>query len=322
LSQIKAIADGLAQHSACGLGAAARREDAMADSSVLIARPDAHAATALADLMVLLDGTPEDEVRLAHAESLALAHGARIVGVLCNVVPEPVAYSAEFGAVAIAELAAVTRRDGDRTACHLAERFARLGVSNELRRIDAFAASVPSLLATELRAADLLVATLPRRDAECRRWRPALERALFESGHAVYLVPPGYQPRSAMHTALLGWTDTREAARATASALPLLRGLGMVEIATVREPRKNRMGGSEILADIAGHLARHGIEAEVAVLPDDTDAATALIGEAHRIGADLLVIGAFGHSRLSEWVLGGVTRDIIEEAEIPVLMAH
>jgi hypothetical protein len=246
----------------------------MADSTVL-AKPQAGSAAALVDCLVLLDGSAEDEIRLAHAEVLAAPSGVRIIGLFANLLPEPIAYSAEFGAVAIAELAAQTRQDGDRLAEGLARRFTRLGVPNELRRLDAFAASLPNLLATELRTADLLVASLPRGGDVTSRWRAAIERALFESGRGVYLVPPGLPPRASLRTALIGWTDTREAARALAEALPLIKGISRVEIATVRELRRNRMGGSEVLADIAAHLARHGVAAETAVLPDDTDAAFA-----------------------------------------------
>ena len=149
-----------------------------------------------------------------------------------------------------------------------------------------------------------------------------IEAALFGGGHGLYLIPPGFKPREAIRTILVGWLDTREAARAIAEALPLMCVAKSVEVVCIREPGEGRFGGAESLADIATHLARHDVATSVRMLSAEGSAATTLLGEAHRISADLIVTGGYGHSRLREWVLGGVTRDLIHGSDLPILMAH
>ena len=136
------------------------------------------------------------------------------------------------------------------------------------------------------------------------------------------MVPQGQLPRAAIETILVGWIDSREAARAVAEALPLLGLASKVELAYVGGPQSGRFGGAERLADIATHLDRRGVRTSVSVLPVNDTAATALLDEAHRISADLIVSGAYGHSRFREWVLGGTTRDLIGASDLPLLMAH
>ena len=220
----------------------------MADTPLLEPRQSVEAPAHFADIVVLLDGTAEDENRLAHAEALAASHHSRIVGVVANLIPDPVAYSGEFGTVAIAELAEAMRREGDVTCKRLSGRLERLGVENELRRIDDFSAVLSNTMASKSRNADLFVASLPQGSDANLRWRPAIEQVLFETGRGVYLVPVGRPPRATLRTGLIGWSDTRKSARAVAEAMPLLLELGKVEIATVREPRKNRLGGTDPLS--------------------------------------------------------------------------
>jgi nucleotide-binding universal stress UspA family protein len=274
------------------------------------------------DVTVHLDGTSEDEVRLAHAEAIAALGGGHLTGLQTNLLPDPVAYSAEFGVAAIADFEEQVRQEGVRVHRRLVQRFQRLGVRNDLRLIEKPSAVLGSAVAREARTADLFVATCPRDGGGRDSWRGLVEDVLFEGGHSVYLVPPGVEPRSSIRTILVGWTDTREATRAIHEALPLLRLASAVELCHVQEPARGRMGGAEAMADIARHLSRHGVETRLRIASEGRSVGSALLEAAARSGADLVVAGAYGHSRLREWIVGGTTRDLLEMSDVPILMAH
>jgi nucleotide-binding universal stress UspA family protein len=293
----------------------------VASSSEAAAGTRSLSTGAYRDITVHLDGTEQDEIRLAHAEQLCALFGARLTGLFTNMLPDPGIYSGDFGISALGQLTEAAIQDGNATKQKLEQRFARLGVANELRRIDAFTGSIEYAVATEARWSDLFVASCPDGD-ELDRWRSTIERVMFDGGRGLYLVPRAVKPRSAIRTVLIGWVDARQATRALAEALPLIGLATQVRIATVQEAAHGRMGGAEALADIAGHLGRHGIDAVAEVLSDPGMPAAALLDEAHRISADLLVVGAYGHSRFREWVLGGVTEDLLVSADLPLLMAH
>lgn len=274
------------------------------------------------DVLVHLDGTAEDEIRIAHAEAIAVRFEARLTGLHTNILPDIGLYAGEFGGAAVGDISDAVRREGDQVQARLTQRFARLGVTGEIRRLENFPALLEGEAATEARWADLFVGSCPYGAAELERWAPLVERVLFDGGHGLYLVPRGVKPRQDLRTILVGWVDTREAARAVAEALPLLGAAKQVHLATVRESGKGRLGGAEVLADIAAHLDRHGIRATVGLLPDSDAPATMLLAEAHRISADVIVAGAYGHTRLREWVLGGATYDLLQSSDLPILMAH
>lgn len=283
-------------------------------------RPGSHPA--YKNIMVHLDGSSEDECRLAHAEALATRFAAHLTGLYTNMLFDAPMYGGEFALAALADLSEETHRQGDRAVITLTERFRRLNVPNDLRRIETFPNILEQKVASETRAADLLVASCPSSKPELERWRYLVEMALFDGNRGVYLVPPGNKPRDAVKSVLVGWVDTREAARAIAEALPLLVIASQVHLVTIAEPDKGRFGGTEAMADIAAHLHRHGVQVSVDALAASDKPAAVLLSKAHRVSADVLVTGAYGHSRIREWLLGGVTNDLIKIADIPLLMAH
>jgi nucleotide-binding universal stress UspA family protein len=150
-----------------------------------------------------------------------------------------------------------------------------------------------------------------------------LEQALFSSGRPVLVVPFAGRFESLGRRVLIGWNASREAARAVNDALPLI---AQAEIATVlaANPRRGLGGhGEEPGADIARHLARHGLKVEVQhVVAPEIAAGDILLNAAAESVADLLVVGAYGHSRLREMVLGGVTRTLLRQMTLPVLLSH
>ncbi|MCO5090957.1 universal stress protein [Bosea sp. (in: a-proteobacteria)] len=290
-------------------------------SSSTVTTAQAVRGAAYRDIAVHLDGSPEDEVRLAHAEALAERHGARITGIFTNPLPDPALFAGDFGISAIGQLVDSATEEGDAAEKRLRQRLARLGPPHELRRLDAFPGILERAVATEARWNDLFIATCPRDDAHSH-WRPLIENVMFDGGRGLYLLPPKAALRSPIKTVLIGWTDTRQSARAVAEALPLIAQATQVHLVTVREEAHGRMGGAEALADISAHLARHGVEATATILDTQTSASDALLAEARRISADLIVAGAYGHSRFREWVLGGVTADLLDSAPVPLFLAQ
>jgi nucleotide-binding universal stress UspA family protein len=281
----------------------------------------------LSDLMVHLDGTGEDEIRIAHAEAIAAICDAHLTGIYTNILPDyGMAVAGDFSGGAAAAMFDVEERvrsEGTETFRRLGERFSRLGVRNELRRLDESPGAMAVAVAAEARWSDLFVATCPYRQDAVANWDDVLETVLFEGGHAVYFAPPGLAPRVRLSRVLIAWTDTREAARAVAEALPFLRAASETEIVTVDGSGERRKARGFNAADMAAHLDRWG--ARVVVRPLDKKAQTVsqvLLDETRRASADLIVMGAYGHSRWREWIIGGTTREMLAMAEVPVLMAH
>ena len=147
------------------------------------------------------------------------------------------------------------------------------------------------------------------------------ERVIFEGGHAVYLVPQGRKAMHSIRNVLVAWRDTRELARAIAEVSQFLSAATVVRIVTV--DAEDMRGQEARVVDIANHLARLGVTVEVAASGANRGTiAKVLLDEARRMDADLIVMGAYGHSRFREWILGGVTKDMIAQSDVPILMAH
>ena len=147
------------------------------------------------------------------------------------------------------------------------------------------------------------------------------ETTLFESGRPMIVVPYIQKGPLKLDRVMVCWDGSRQAARAIGDAMPLLTKAGKAEIVIIaNEPGKQ----DEIEGvDMGQHLARHGIKIEVERIPGgDVDVADALLSHAADSGADFMVMGGYGHSRLRQFILGGVTRSIFQSMTVPVLMAH
>ena len=167
------------------------------------------------------------------------------------------------------------------------------------------------------RAADLVLAAR----GEAAAPGAGLRELIRAAGRPVLVVPDRGIGAGVGRRALVGWSDTREAARAVHDALALLE-----EGASMRLVRAGGRGGDEMadwrLADLCAALARRGVRAEAVQRPEArAGAAEILRREAAEWGADLMVCGAYGHSRAYDFVIGAVTEDLLREAELPVLLA-
>jgi nucleotide-binding universal stress UspA family protein len=147
-----------------------------------------------------------------------------------------------------------------------------------------------------------------------------IEAALFQTGRPVPIVPYIQKGGIKLDRVMVCWDGSRSAARATGDATPFLERAKAAEIVMVAEHgQSNEVPG----ADIAQHLARHGIPVEVKqIVAPDAKAADVILSHAADASADILVMGGFGHSRLREFVLGGVTRSILDSMTVPTLMSH
>ena len=149
------------------------------------------------------------------------------------------------------------------------------------------------------------------------------DKLLMSVSRPVLIVPYVGEIAGAAQNVMACWNATAEAARALTDALPLLQRARKVTVLSVK-PRGSPQGhGESAGSDIALYLARHGVRAETAsTAAADVDVGNLILSRAFDLGADLIVMGAYGHSRLREMVLGGATRTVLSSMTAPVLMSH
>jgi len=167
------------------------------------------------------------------------------------------------------------------------------------------------------RLADLIVAARPTETSDVST-NLTLNAALFETGRPVLVVPPK-EPMEIGRKIVISWNGSVQAARAVASAMPVLRAAESVTVFTVDSGRTS----GDRAPELASYLVWHGISARMQTIsgPSST-VGPKLMDDVHAEEADLLVMGAYTHSRMRQLILGGVTRHILENADLPVMMAH
>lgn len=211
----------------------------------------------------------------------------------------------------------------DALAANLRERVANTSPAVEVRVADALALYPSSTATMHAHYADItVVPSMTAQDgAEIHDF---FQDILLDSGRPVLVVPPKQQTTAILpKRVVVAWQPTREAARAVHDAMPLLKTAEQVDVLVVDPKVGERAHGEEPGADIAAHLARHGLNVQVVVRPSlGASSGAAILDYAKSIGADLIVAGGYGHSRLRERVLGGTTRDLLHSTSLPVLFAH
>jgi nucleotide-binding universal stress UspA family protein len=195
----------------------------------------------------------------------------------------------------------------------------RNGIEGEWRIVEG---APPATVALHARYADLTIVGQPNRD-EPQDADAVPVTAIMTSGRPVLVVPFAGEFSTVGEHVLLAWNASREAARALNDALPLLLNAKQVTVLAINPQRGVGGHGDVPAADIALHLARHGLKTEAAhTVAKDIADGEVLLSYAADIGADLIVAGAYGHSRAREMVFGGVTRTLIAEMTAPVLFSH
>ena len=272
------------------------------------------------DIVVHLTGSEEDRIRLAYAEPIAAMFDAHLTGLLVHMLPEVIAITDPSGSSFLQTLLEESVERAHKATAALAQTFSSFVVPHDLRRLDVYAATAGKELAAAARTADLFIGTRPYGDPS--RQQRIEEAVLFKSGRACLFLPPGGKPGLPLDTIFVAWKNTREAARVVAESIPFLQQAKEVVVGLVEEGGASEQDGIVHGANIARHLSRHGISAELRTINGWADAGEAILNEAKRTAADMIVMGGYGHSRYLEWAVGGATRRVLSEAPIPVLIAH
>ncbi len=275
------------------------------------------------DLLVHMDDSNACKARIDAAIELADRFDAHLTALY--LVPEiilPVAAEGYIGADVYTDIEQHERERGEAVL----DRFRRVADAKDVEydtQIDR--GTIPEFaerLEVHSRYADLLIIGQPDQAAGGPAAPEPGDVAL--SAAAPILVVPFIGLREGFgKRPMIAWNASREAARAVKTAMPFLERADAVDVVTFR-PREGRDAHGELPgADIALHLARHGVQVDVQRLDgDDIDVGNALLSHAADRDSDLLVMGCYGHSRVREWVLGGATRTILRSMTLPVLMAH
>ncbi len=255
------------------------------------------------DILVYLDPGSGAEDRLRLAVALARAHGARLTGADVS--------SDEAFLGASAERALQIRPK-------FAEATRAAGVTGHFIGQDDIHAPPLSGYA---HCADLLIAPRPEREEKALVRAFVPEGALESAGAPMLIIPQGWTHRPAGENVVIAWNDSREAARAVHDAMPLLRKAGKVTIFSFSSRLNGLRASAELLAD---HLLRHEVTARISGWTNtgDMSAIEALFASLDTQDADMIVAGAFGHSRVFESLFGGVSLDLLRQPLLPVFMSH
>jgi nucleotide-binding universal stress UspA family protein len=273
------------------------------------------------DLLVTVDAGPSNEGRLALAVWLAGCFEAHLIGLHPSSTAADGLYSARFDPAlfdaAMQENFARLEQRSIQARTSFEAVTSRNGISSEWRVARGFPGPDTVLHA---RYADLAIIGQRWSDYDGLDY-PDPADVVLDAGCPILVVPrAGHFERIERH-ALVAWNGSREAARAVRDALPLLTRVKAATVLVVNPSQNVHTYGEEPGADIALHLARHGIKVEIDhSLAEDT--ADEVLSRASDYGSDLIVMGAYGHSRRRELVLGGVTRSILAQMTVPVLMSH
>lgn len=284
----------------------------------------------LKDILVHLDEGPRSTTRLKVAVELARRQGAHLTGIFVLDIPgSDLFYGAGMpyaGGGGMTEMVNTLRADAGSRADALGQQFleaVRLqGLESEWRVVEG---DTVDLLALHARYADLTVLGQPN-DEDPYKGPSAdavLVNAMLSSGRPVLAVPYAGAFEQVGDRVLVAWNASRESTRAVNDALPLLRGARAVTVLAVNPKHGIEGHGDVPAADICLHLARHGVKAEAAhTIAKDISEGDALLSYAADLGVDLIVCGGYGHSRAREMVFGGVTRTLLQEMTVPMLLSH
>lgn len=274
-------------------------------------------------ILVSLNDIKRVEAVLTAAASLQDSQGAHVVGLYA--IPAVQVYPT-IGMEITPDVFEGHRTYFRERAEKVKERFdalvGREGLSAEFRMIESQSPLVADSVIEHGRCADLIIIPQVDREAEEGVEMDFDDRVVTEAGRPVMVLPAEGRPKK-FNRVVIGWNSTRMATRALFDALPLLCEASQVEVAWVNPQLEPELAGALPGAEIAQVLARHGVKAETVPLPTVAgNNGEALLQRAIDTGADVLVMGAYEHSRFREFVFGGATRHVLRNAPIPVLMSH
>ena len=238
---------------------------------------------------------------------------------------EPVIPATMLGGMVSVDIIEAQRTENEKAAKAAAAAFdkaaTRAGVSVETHVLTSTAAGAADTFGRMGRRFDLSVAAQPDPDDTAPVEDMIIEAALFQSGRPVIVVPYIHKGGLKLDRVMVCWDGGRTAARAIGDAIPLLERAKSVDVVTVtgEEGKWDRVPG----VDMGHHLARHGLKVDVKrIAASEGSVGDTLLSYAADIGADMIVMGGYGHSRLREFILGGVTRGMLKSMTVPCFMSH
>ncbi len=276
-------------------------------------------------IAVFIGTSPSAEARVLFAARLACRHGAHLIGLYAvpSLMSGSAAESFVLGHTAVREVIAQHRAREDE-AIGLAKRSlsaicGRQDISFEFRPL--VQAEFGDDLVLNSLHADLVVAGGGSGNGGLPNGWSA-ETLLLATGVPCILLPESWNGSAAAEHVVVAWNASRQARRAIADALPLLVTAKSVTVLLV-DAKKNSRHGEEPGADIAHYLSRHGVKVAVEqAASNGAPVAGVILDRARQHAADLVVIGAYSHARAAQMVVGGVTRSLLREATLPLLIAH
>ena len=274
-------------------------------------------------LLVAADQSEDSDARVGLACTLAVAMDAHIIGV-CGIAlsPPPIDDPYTMGAM-VGEALSLFRDVAEAEVRGALKRYHDVVGSRRDRTEWRGRLGWPAdVVVQEARAADLVI--LGRRSSRAPAHAVDPADVLLAIGRPVLVVPPKADRDPIGWPAVIAWKDTREAQRAAASALPLLRHASIVHVLEICGDGAEAVEDAETrTADVVGWLERHGISAESHVIaPREASVAQEIISFAESRTAGLIVSGGYGHARLREWALGGVTQALLAASPVAVLLTH
>lgn len=278
--------------------------------------------TALGEIVVFIDGRVEVAGILEFACALTKEHNARLIGVFIEPASEATPAQTYARGKGMASVIEEQKAQVDKVAAEHQAQFEdivrRHGIRSEWKSLPYLSREV----GVHAYNAELVVVARPKSAAQTAGPPGLAESLILSSGRPIILFPPDRAVLQ-LRRILVAWNATRESVRAVADALPLLVKADAVEVLIVGDERHAMDQSKEPGADVARHLAYHGAHVGVhRIEPEGQEIGRLLLSRAAAFGADLLVMGAYGHSYVSEWMFGGVTRTVFHEAELPVLMSR
>ncbi len=276
------------------------------------------------DILAIVLDAAIDEPAIAIAEHLSAAQGAHLSAAFLTALPdEPLAYEPTVVAGVWAELLNRARGQAVAEQNHVKARLAASGRPFELRTVEALGRDLGRVAAVHARYADVAVMARPREDRGSDLRLDMIEGVLFHAGRPALVAPPDWAGPHLGTRIAIAWDASREATRALAEARPFLAQCALASVLTIDAKPKAFGHGEQPGLNVAAHLKRRGVNVEVRNIDSmGRPVAKSVLDEAEAIGADLIVMGAYAHSRLREMVFGGATRELLETATVPLLMAH
>ncbi len=276
------------------------------------------------DLVIPITGTPGDMDALNIAIDLAASYNAHLT--VLEMVNLPTPMLGPWGMVpdvAMSDVYSKLRSQAEINVASLKSRLGKESISFEVRMVETLVEPA-GMAAHRAHYADLAVVAGSIGDTiEAETTHAYFGSLLLESGRPVLVIPPRCKVPMPPQRVVMAWRPTREATRALHDAMPLLKGAEAVDLLLVDTSDDECNPDAQPGADIATHLARHGVNMNVVVHKSgNKEVSSILLDHARQMRANLLVVGGYGHSRFREWAMGGVTRELLISASIPVLYSH